>query len=57
MCHSIDRINKSVKSPDGWLATVKKRLHQGVSDDPKLIEMITDYLANRGAAQQKAEAK
>lgn len=54
MCHSVDRINKAVKSAEGWRATVQKRLHQGASDDPKLVDMISEYLANRG---QKAEAK
>ena len=57
MCHSMDRINKAVKSADGWRATVQKRLHQGACDDPKLVDMIAEYLANRGTGGQKAEVK
>jgi hypothetical protein len=56
-CHTIDRINKTTKSPDGWRTTVQYRLHQGVSEDPNLINLITDYLVSRSGGQQKAEAK
>jgi cytochrome c5 len=56
MCHTMDRINKATKSPDGWRATVQKRLHQGNSDDPKVVDMISEYLINRKAGEQ-AEAK
>jgi hypothetical protein len=52
----MDRINKATKSPDGWRATVQKRLHQGNSDDPKVVDMISEYLINRKAGEQ-AEAK
>jgi cytochrome c5 len=55
MCHDMNRIKKSIKSPDGWRETVQKRLHAGAVDDPKLVDMITDYLVNRG--RQKADAK
>jgi cytochrome c5 len=57
MCHTIDRINKAEKSPDAWRATVQKRLHQGNSDDPKLVDMIAEYLINRKFPGQQTKAQ
>ena len=57
MCHNTNRIDKAVKSPECWKATVTKRLHGGAIDDAKLVDMITDYLVNRSTGGQRAEAK
>jgi cytochrome c5 len=54
MCHSMDRINKAIKSPEGWRERVTGMLHKGLADDPKLVNMITEHLVNRG---QKTAAK
>jgi len=57
MCHNTNRIDKAIKSAECWKATVTKRLHGGAIDDPKLVDMITDYLVNRSTGGQRAEAK
>ncbi len=54
MCHNTNRIDKAVKTPEYWRQTVTRRLGQGAIDDPKIIEMITDYLVNRN---QQAQGK
>lgn len=50
MCHSIDRVNKAIKSPQGWRQTVNGRLRGGGVDDPKLVAQITEYLVSRGGS-------
>jgi cytochrome c2 len=57
MCHTLDRVNKAIKSPEGWQATVTKMLHKGLSDKPELINLISDHLVGRSTGQQKVEAK
>ncbi len=54
MCHTMDRVNKAQKSPDGWRSSVSKMLHKSLNDEPKLVDMITDYLVNRS---QQAQGK
>jgi hypothetical protein len=56
MCHNTNRIDKAMKSPECWKQTVAKRLHMGAIDDPKLVDMITDYLVNRSTGGQRAAA-
>ncbi len=57
LCHDLKRVNAATKSPEGWRATVERRLRSGAIEDPKLVQMITDYLVNRAAGGQKAETK
>jgi len=57
MCHALDRVNKAIKSPEGWRERVTGMLHKGLADDPKLVNMISEYLINKSSGGQKAEAK
>lgn len=53
MCHSLDRVYKAIKSPEGWRARVRGMLQKGMADDPKLVNLITEYLVNRNQRAAK----
>ena len=57
MCHDTKRINQAVKSAEAWRQTVRKRLHGAAIDDPKMADMITDYLVNRSSGKKLAKGK
>ena len=58
MCHDTNRIDKAVKSAQAWRQTVRKRLHGAAIDDPKMVDMISEYLASRASkAEKKADAE
>jgi hypothetical protein len=57
MCHDAHRINQAVKSAEAWRQTVRKRLHGAAIDDPKMADMITDYLVNRSSGKKLAKGK
>jgi len=56
-CHSMDRINKATKDPVGWRETVQRMMKGSFGDMSKNINLITDYLINRGSKTQRADAK
>ena len=57
-CHDAKRINQAVKSAQAWRQTVKKRLNGAAIDDPKMADMISEYLISRASkAEKKAAAE
>jgi cytochrome c5 len=56
-CHKMDRIEKATKDPVGWRETVQKMLNGSCGDMSKNINLITDYLVNRGGKGQRADVK
>jgi len=57
MCHDTKRIDKAVKSAQGWRQTVNRRLRNAAIDDPKLADMIAKYLISRAKPAEKAQAE
>jgi cytochrome c5 len=55
MCHSTERINKATKDAVGWRETVEMMLRVSWGDMTHNINLITDYLVNRGQGKQAAK--